>query len=294
MPDLIVTNSSRPRRSALYMPASNAKALEKAKTLRADCFIFDLEDAVAPDAKPNARAAAVAAAQSKTYGAREILIRANGLDTSWGREDLQAAALSGADGVVIPKVQSADDVQRAEAMLQGSGAPSSLALWVMIESPQAVLSAADIARTSPRLAGLIVGTNDLAKDLHCTHPSDRWTMMLALQQCILAARAAGIAAIDGVHLDLEDEAGLEKACRQGRDMGFDGKSLIHPKQIDAANTAFAPSLAELDRARRIVTAHAEAASKGQGVTLVDGRLVEALHVQEAQRLIAQDEMIAAL
>lgn len=274
------------------MPASNAKALEKAKTLRADCFIFDLEDAVAPDAKPSARTAAVAAAQSKSYGAREILIRVNGLDTAWAKEDLQAVAASGADGVVIPKVQSAADVHQVIAMLQG--APSSLALWVMIESPQAVLSAAAIACASPRLAGLIVGTNDLAKDLHCAHPADRWTMMHALQQCVLAARAAGIMALDGVHLDLEDEAGLEKACRQGRDLGFDGKTLIHPKQIDAANVAFAPSSVELDRAQRLVAAHAEAASNGQAVTLVDGRLVEALHVQEAQRLLAQASAIAAL
>ena len=294
MSDSIVTNSSRPRRSALYMPASNAKALEKAKTLRADCFIFDLEDAVAPDAKPKAREAAVIAARSKTYGAREILIRVNGLDTAWGRADLQAVAASGADGIVIPKTQSVDDVQRAEAMLRGSGAPPSLALWVMIESPLAVLNAAHITRASSRLAGLIVGTNDLAKNLHCAHPADRWTMMHALQQCVLAARAAGIAALDGVHLDLEDEVGLEKACRQGRDMGFDGKTLIHPKQIDAANAAYAPSVSELDRARRIVAAHAEAAAKGQGVTLVDGRLIEGLHVQEAQRLLAQADAIAAL
>ena len=290
--DPIVTDRVRPRRSALYMPASNAKALEKAKTLRADCFIFDLEDAVAPDAKPSARTAAVAAAQSKSYGASEILIRVNGLDTAWAKEDLQAVAASGAEGVVIPKVQSAADVHQAIAMSQG--APSSLALWVMIESPQAVLSAAAIACASPRLAGLIVGTNDLAKDLHCAHPADRWTMMHALQQCVLAARAAGIVVLDGVHLDLEDEAGLEKACQQGRDLGFDGKTLIHPKQIDAANVAFAPSSVELDRAQRIVAAHAEAASKGQAVTLVDGRLVEALHVQEAQRLLAQASAIAAL
>ena len=294
MADSIVTASVRPRRSALYMPASNAKALEKAKTLRADCFIFDLEDAVAPEAKSAARAAAVAAAQSKAYGAREILIRVNGVDTPWFRDDLQAVAASGADGIVIAKVENAEDVQHAEAMLEGSGAPPALLLWVMIESPQAVLAAAAIARASPRLAGLIVGTNDLAKDLHCAHPADRWTMMYALQQCVLAARAAGIATLDGVHLDLDDEPGLEKACRQGREMGFDGKTLIHPKQIDAANAAFAPSTGELDRARRIVAAHAEAAAKGHGVTLVDGRLVEGLHVQEAQRLLAQAEAIAAL
>jgi citrate lyase subunit beta/citryl-CoA lyase len=218
----------------------------------------------------------------------------NGLDTMWVRDDVQAAATSGAHGVAIPKVQSADDVQRAAAMLQGSGAPESLALWAMIESPQAVIAVADIARASPMLAGLIVGTNDLAKDLHCTHPADRWTMMVALQQCVLGARAAGIVVLDGVHLDLEDEAGLATACRQSRDMGFDGKTLIHPKQIDAANAAFAPSAAELDRARRIVAAYEDATSKGQAVTLVDGRLIEGLHVLEAQRLLAQADAINAL
>jgi len=289
-----VTNKARPRRSVLYMPASNAKALEKAKTLRADCFIFDLEDAVAPDVKVDARRGAVAAAASNAYGQREIIIRVNGLDTMWVRDDVQAAATSGAHGVAIPKVQSADDVQRVAAMLQGSGAPESLALWAMIESPQAVLAVADIARASPMLAGLIVGTNDLAKDLHCTHPPDRWTMMVALQQCVLGARAAGIVVLDGVHLDLEDEPGLATACRQSRDMGFDGKTLIHPKQIDAANAAFAPSATELDRARRIVAAYEDATSKGRGVTLVDGRLIEGLHVLEAQRLLAQADAINAL
>ena len=290
----IMATGARPRRSVLYMPASNSKALEKAKTLRADSYIFDLEDAVAPDAKADARAAAVTAVQSKAYGVREILIRTNALDTAWARDDIFAAARSGVDGVVIPKTQNAADVQRVDAMLHDAGAPASLALFAMIESPQAVLDAAAIARACPRLAGLIVGTNDLAKDLHCAHPADRWPMMHALQHCVLAARAAGIAILDGVHLDLNDEPGLEHACRQGRDLGFDGKTLIHPKQIEAANIAFAPSASEIDRARRIVAAHTEAMAKGQGVTLVDGRLVEGLHVLEAERLLAHAAAIAAL
>ena len=285
---------SRPRRSMLYMPASNARALEKAKAIPADALIFDLEDAVAPDAKVTARAAAVAAVQSKAYGRREVLIRANALDTVWSRDDLTAIAASGADGVVLPKVNTADDVQLAADILQAAGAPSTMALWAMMETPIGILNARDIAASSPRLAGLCVGTADLAKDLHCAHPADRAPMLMALQTVILAARAYGLYVLDGVHVDLDDALGYEAACRQGRALGFDGKTLIHPKQVDVANTVYAPSNDELVRAKRIVAAHQEAAAKGQGVTTLDGKLVEVLHVAEAERLIAYADDIAAL
>ncbi len=286
-----MTASEMPRRSALYMPASNARALEKAKTIAADVLIFDLEDAVAPEAKAQARAAAVAAVKGGGYGAREILIRANGLETPWCAEDLAAVASSGAHGAVLPKVSSAADVKHADAMLDG--APKGLALWAMIETPRGVLNAGEIAAASPRLAGLIVGTADLAKDLHCAHPSDRWPMLTALQMCVLAARAQGRAVLDGVHLDLADVSGFDAACRQGRDLGFDGKTLIHPSQVAGANAAFSPGADELARARKIVAAHAAAAAQGQGVTLLEGRLVEALHVREAKRLLARADLIAA-
>jgi len=285
-----MTVSERPRRSVLYMPASNPRALEKAKTLAADVVIFDLEDAVAPEAKRAARDAAVAAVKGG-YGAREILIRANGLETAWCADDLAAIAASGAHGVVLPKVSAAADVQRAERLL--AAAPQALALWAMIETPRGVLDVREIAGAGGRLAGLIAGTADLAKDLRCAHPGDRWPMLAALQMCVLAARAHGLAVLDGVHLDIADISGFEAACRQGRDLGFDGKTLIHPNQIAGANAAYSPGADDLARAARIVAAHAEAAAQGKGVTLLDGRLVEALHVKEAERLLAQAEMIAA-
>jgi len=285
---------SRPRRSMLYMPASNARALEKAKTIPADGLIFDLEDAVAPDAKPAARHAAAAAVTAKAYGRREVMVRANALDTSWCRDDLVAIATSGADGVVLPKVNDANDVRSAVAILKGAGAPDSLGLWAMIETPRGVINARDIASASPRVAGLCVGTADLAKDLHCAHPSDRAPMLMALQTAVMVARAFGIYVLDGVHVDLDDVVGFEAACRQGRDLGFDGKTLIHPKQVDVANAVFAPGTDEIERAKRIVAAHEDAAAKGLGVTLLDGRLVEVLHVAEAKRLLTYADDITAL
>jgi citrate lyase subunit beta/citryl-CoA lyase len=284
----------RPRRSMLYMPASNQRALDKAKTVAADGLIFDLEDAVAPDAKLGARRAAVAAAATRAYGKREVLIRANGLDTAWAEADLAAIAVSAAAGAVLPKVSHPDDVRRADTLVRAAGATDDFRLWAMIETSRGVLAAAAIAAASPRLVGLIVGTADLAKDLHCAHPADRAPLLYALQHCVLAARAHGLAILDGIHIDLEDEAGFAAACAQGRALGFDGKTLIHPKQIAIANETFAPSAAERAQALRVVAAHQEAAAKGQGVTLLDGRLVEVLHVQEAQRLLAQAELIASL
>ena len=285
---------SRPRRSMLYMPASNARALEKAKNIPADGIIVDLEDAVAPDAKPAARAAAVAAVKSKSYGRREVMIRANALDTPWSRDDLQAIATSGADGVVLPKVNDANGVRTAVAILKGAGAPDEMGLWAMIETPLGVINAREIAAASPRVAGLCVGTADLAKDLHCAHPADRAPMLMALQTAVMVARAFGLYVLDGVHVDLDDAVGYEAACRQGRALGFDGKTLIHPMQVDVANAVFAPGTDEIERAKRIVAAHEDAAAKGHGVTLLDGRLVEVLHVAEAKRLLAFADDIAAL
>jgi citrate lyase subunit beta/citryl-CoA lyase len=286
--------ASRPRRSVLYMPASNPRALEKAKTIPADALIFDLEDAVAPDAKQSARAAAVAAVATRAYGQREVMVRANAIDTPWCRDDITAIAASGADGVVLPKVNTAADVHTVAGWLAAAGAPPTLGLWAMMETPLGILNAREVAAASPRLAGLCIGTADLAKDLHCAHPADRAPMLMALQTVVMAARAYGLFVLDGVHVDLDDAPGYEAACRQGRALGFDGKTLIHPKQVDVANAVYAPGVDEIDRAKRIVAAHEEAAAKGQGVTLLDGRLVEVLHVAEAKRLLAFAADVAAL
>jgi citrate lyase subunit beta/citryl-CoA lyase len=276
------------------MPASNARALEKAKTLPADALIFDLEDSVAPDAKESARAMACAAARASGYGRREIVIRVNGLATPWGKADLSAAAGSGADAVLLPKVEDAESVGEALRILAIHGAPEGLAAWCMLETPRGVLRAEAIAAASSRVAALVMGTSDLTKDLHARHTRDRQPLVTSLGLCVLAARAHGLAALDGVHLDLEDEAGFAAACHQARAMGFDGKTLIHPKTITLANEIFAPSADEISWARRVMAAHAEATAQGRGVVVVDGRLVENLHVEEAQRLVTLAGGIAAL
>ncbi|MFY3745039.1 HpcH/HpaI aldolase/citrate lyase family protein [Anaeromyxobacter sp. Red801] len=283
----------RPRRSALYLPGSNARALEKARTLPADALILDLEDAVAPAAKDAARAQVVAALGQGGFGRRERVVRVNGLGTPWGAADLAALARAGADAVCLPKVERAAEVHAAAQALAAGHAPAGLALWCMIETPRGVLAADEIAGASPRVACLVAGTSDLVKDLGARHTAGRAEVLTSLSLVLLAARAHGLAALDGVFLDLEDAAGLEAACRQGRDLGFDGKTLIHPKQLDAANRAFAPDEAELERARRVIAAHAQAEAAGQGVTVVDGRLVEALHVAAARRTVALAEAIAA-
>lgn len=284
----------RPRRSALYMPGSNPRALEKARDLPCDVIIMDLEDAVAPDAKEAAREAVAAALLTGGYGGRELVLRVNGLDTSWGYADLAFAAGQPVHAVLLPKVESADAVRRADAVLAAHGAPEELALWCMMETPRGVLAATEIAGASPRVAGFVMGTSDLAKDLHCLHTPDRLPFVTALGLCLLAARAHGLAILDGVYLDLGDDAGFAASCRQGVEFGFDGKSLIHPKTIAAANAAFAPSAAAIAWARRITEAHAAAEAEGKGVLLVDGKLVEALHVAEAERLVALAERIQAL
>lgn len=287
-----MTAVHRPRRSVLYMPGSNPRALDKARSLPADGLIFDLEDAVAPEAKPTARQLVVQTLQAGGYGQREILLRVNGLATEWGRADLIAAATAGADGVLLPKIDSGEMVRDAEAILAAAGAPPQLALWCMMETPLGILRAEAICQSSGRLAGLVMGTSDLAKDLHAAHTPLRLPLMVALGHCLLAARAFGLAILDGVHLDLEDEEGFRLACQQGVELGFDGKTLIHPKTIAAANEIFAPSSAEIAWSRKIIAAHKTAAASGAGVVVVEGKLVENLHVRNAERLVALAEQIA--
>lgn len=283
--------SVRPRRSALYMPGSNARALEKARSLEADILIMDLEDAVSPDKKEDARAAIGAALAEGGYGDRELVIRTNALDGSWGTDDLAFAATTGADAVLLPKVEHAEQIWQAEETLSAAGAPESLSIWCMMETPLGMLHAEEIAAASPRLGCLVLGTSDLAKDLHALHTRDRFPFITSLGLCILAARAYGLAVLDGVHLDLDDAEGFEASCRQGLELGFDGKTLIHPKTLAAANRIFAPSGEEIAWSRKIIAAHAEAEAEGSGVVLVNGKLVEALHVENARRILALAEMI---
>ena len=288
-----MASSPRPRRSMLYVPGANRRALEKGRSLPADALILDLEDAVAPQAKDQARGQVVAALAAGGYGLREVLVRVNGATTPWGAADLAALATAGADGVLLPKVESAATVRAAEAALQVAGAPPDLALWCMMETPRGILDAGEIAGASPRLAGLVMGTADLAKDLRARQTRDRLPLLTSLGLCLLAARAHGLAILDGVHLDLEDEEGFAASCRQGAELGFDGKTLIHPKTIAVANRLFAPSGEDVAWSRRIIAAHQSAAAAGQGVVLVEGRLVEGLHVEDARRLVALAEAIAA-
>jgi citrate lyase subunit beta/citryl-CoA lyase len=275
------------------MPGSNARALEKSRTLPADALIFDLEDAVAPDAKVIARAQVIDAVRAGGYGKREILIRTNGLSTPWGYDDLVAAAKIGIGAVLLPKVESAEMVRQAESVLLSHGAPADLAIWCMMETPRAMLHAEEIADASPRLEGLVMGTSDLAKDLQAQHTAMRLPLITSLGLCMLAARAARLAILDGVYLDLNDHDGFVDSCRQGAELGFDGKTLIHPKQIEAANDAFAPSDEEVVLSRRIIEAYAEAVAQGRGVVVVDGKLIERLHVDHAKRVVALAESIRA-
>lgn len=284
----------RPRRSALYMPGSNARALDKARTLAADTLILDLEDAVAPERKAEARQQVRAAIAAGGYGRRELLVRANALDTPWGEEDLRAFANAGADGIVLAKVSSPAEVLQAVRILGQAGAPDTLALWIMAETARCILDIDAIAGAHPRLAGILLGTTDLARELRVRHTPERLGFMTALNLCVLAARAHGLDVLDGVHLDLEDDAGLRQACEQGRELGFDGKTLIHPRQLEAANAVFAPAADELDRAREIIAAWREASARGSAVVVVGGRLVENMHVAEAERLIAVAEAVAEM
>jgi citrate lyase subunit beta/citryl-CoA lyase len=283
----------RPRRSVLYMPGSNPRALQKARTLPADALIFDVEDAVAPDAKETARQMVCEAIRAGGYGKRELIVRVNAPATPWGEADIAAVAGAGADAILLPKVESAAMVGSVLNMLTAHDAPEDLAVWCMIETPRGVLRAEEIA-ASPRVAALVMGTSDLAKELHARPTRERLPVLPSLGWCLLVGRAYGLAVLDGVHLDLDDDEGFEYACRQAADMGFDGKTLIHPKTIAAANAIFAPSPDDIASARKIIAAHAQATAQGKGVVVVDGRLIENLHVEEARRVVALAEAISTL
>ena len=281
----------RPRRSVLYMPAANARALEKAKAIDADALIFDLEDAVAPDAKEAAREGACAAVDSGEYGHRELTIRCNGLDTPWGRDDVAAAGAVAPSAVVIPKVSSVTELATVSALLDGAGAPDTTRIWAMIETPGGIAKARAIAGFE-RVDAVVMGTNDMAKELRATITPDRSALVPHLATCLVAAREAGVTALDGVYNDISDAEGFAAVCEQGATLGFDGKTLIHPSQVEPCNDAFSPSLDELDFHRQVIEAFEAAVADGRGVVTVDGKMVENLHVDEARRAIALADAIA--
>jgi citrate lyase subunit beta / citryl-CoA lyase len=282
----------RPRRSVLYMPSSNERALEKAKSLPVDGLILDLEDAVSPDDKVVARDQACAAAVSGAYGRREVTIRVNGMDTRWHADDMRAASQAGPDAIVVPKVDSAEAVLEIVDTMAEHGTPERTKLWAMVETPQAMLHAEEIAAASDRLTVLVMGTNDLAKELYAEHVPGRQPLLTGLGLALLAARATGRAIIDGVFNDVKDQDGFLAECRQGREMGFDGKTLIHPGQVEGANRAFAPSERAVEDARGILRAWED--GSGSGVVTYQGRMVENLHVESAQRILTMHEAIRAL
>ena len=282
-----MTADLRPRRSVLYMPGANERALEKAKGLPADALILDLEDAVAPDAKAEARQRVCAAVGSGEYGRREVTIRANGIDTRWHDDDMAAIAAAGPAAVVVPKVDSVDHVRSIEAALERHGAPEHTKIWAMVETPQAMLHAESIAASSDRLTVLVMGTNDLAKELRAEHVPGRGPLLTGLGLSLLAARATGKVILDGVYNDITDAEGFLAECRQGREMGFDGKTLIHPSQLEPCNEVFAPTADAVAAAREIIAAFEEAERDGRGVVTVNGRMVENLHVDQARLTLAQ-------
>lgn len=283
----------RPRRSALYMPAANERALEKAKGISTDAIIFDLEDAVSPDAKDVARAQAVAAVNSGEYGKRELTIRCNALATPWGHDDIKAAAQACVSAVVIPKINSVAEVNEVSAALDAAGAPKEMNIWAMIETPTAIMDCRAIA-AHPRVAVLVMGTNDLAKELRAAQVPGRHTLVPSLHMALLAAREAGKPVLDGVYNDIKNAEGFRAECVQGAEMGFDGKTLIHPDQVAVANDVWSPSEAEVEHARRVIAAFDEALAAGKGVVQLDGRMIENLHVANAQRAIAIADAIAEL
>ncbi|TFG85691.1 MAG: CoA ester lyase [Hyphomicrobiales bacterium] len=287
-------NISRPRRSVLYMPGSRERALEKARNLPADGLILDLEDAVGLAEKETARGLVAETVRQRPFGRREVIIRINGLDTPWGAADLEMAAFVGPDAILVPKVENAATVQQVAARLATLGAPERTRIWAMMETPLAMLNAPQIAGSSARLSCLVMGTNDLVKELQAVHTESRTAVVTALGLCILAARAYKLSILDGVYNAIQDQDRLRASCMQGREMGFDGKTLIHPSQIAVTNETFGPSAADLDLARRYVEAFSEAAAQGRGVAVVDGQLVENLHAENAKRLLMQAEAIAAL
>ena len=286
----------RPRRSVLYMPGSNARALEKARTLPADALILDLEDSVAPNQKEEARGQVVAAVKQGGFGGREVVIRVNGPETPWGADDLAAAAGAGADAVLVPKVSSASDIAAASKALGTAGRATGLALWAMMETPSAILNAREIAAErggGAPLSCLVMGTNDLLKETRARALDLRSALVPWLQTAVLAARANGLDVIDGVYNDFKDEAGFRSECEQGRTLGMDGKTLIHPSQIEPCNAVFQPSGAEIEWARTVITAFAEPQNAERGVITVEGRMVERLHLAMAERVVAIADAIAS-
>lgn len=283
----------RPRRSVLYMPAANERALEKAKDIQADALIFDLEDAVSPENKELARDQACAAASSSEYGNRELTIRCNGLDTRWGTDDVLAAAAAAPAAVVIPKVEGPDYLDQVSTLLDKGGAPASTRIWAMVETPSGILKVDQIAGHE-RIAVMVMGTNDMAKELRATITPDRHALLPYLAKCLLSARAADIGILDGVYNDIKDDSGFLSVCLQGAQMGFDGKTLIHPNQVAPTNKIFSPSMDELDFHRRVIEEFEAAEKDGRGVLTVNGKMIENLHVDEARRALAIAEAIAAL
>lgn len=280
-----------PRRSVLYMPGSNTRALQKAKTIPADGLILDLEDATAPDAKVQAREQVCQAVKDGGYGMRELIIRVNALSTQWGYQDIADASRSGCNAILLPKVESADAIRHMETIMNANGAPDEMRIWAMMETPRSVLASERIANASSRVECLVMGTSDLAKELDCAHTRERLPIITSLGLCMLAARAYGLTILDGVYLDIGDSKGFVYACRQGADLGFDGKTLIHPNQVGPCNEVFTPRPKDVEWSRRIISAHTEAAAKGEGVAVVDGKLIENLHVESAERLVAMAEAI---
>lgn len=291
--DMIVTfDEFTPLRSVLYMPGANEKVLAKAASLPCDAFILDLEDAVAPDAKVAARDIVHTAATDGRYGDRPVIIRVNGTDTNWFADDVTAAVAAKPAAVLVPKLASLAQLSQIETALDRAGADDTIALWGMLETPEAVLHAAPLVSASSRLTAVVMGTNDLVKELHATHQPGRAPVFQALSWCVLAARAAGKTILDGVYNDVSNADGFLAEATQGRQMGFDGKTLIHPTQIDPCNQAFSPAPDEIVEAKTIIAAFDEAMARGEGVVTVNGRLVENLHVEEAKRILAIAQRLA--
>lgn len=284
---------SRPFRSVLYIPGSKERAMDKARGLATDAIIFDLEDAVAIDEKANARNLLAQTLATSDFGPRAKLVRINGFDTAWGEADLDVITQARPEAVLLPKVNAAADIEALARRLEARAETADTRIWAMMETPQGILNAAEIA-AAPRMAGFVMGTNDLAKELNCRVRADRLPMQYALQTCLLAARASGIVAVDGVYNAFKDDEGLRAECEQGRDLGFDGKTLIHPAQLEIANAVFAPDDAAIDLARRQIAAFDEATAKGLGVAVVDGKIVENLHIVTAKATLARAETIAIL
>jgi citrate lyase subunit beta/citryl-CoA lyase len=279
--------TSRPRRSVLYMPGANLRALEKAKSLDADALILDLEDSVAPDGKAEARARVAETVKAGGYGKRELVIRVNGLDTPWGEADMKAAVMAGPDAILVPKVSTAADVARAVALMAHGNAK----LWVMMETPLSILNAKEIAGADSRLSCLVLGTNDLVKETRARMTGGRFALVPMLTACVLAGRSYGLDVIDGVFNDFKNELDFRVECEQGRDLGMDGKTLIHPGQIAICNEVFSPGADEIEWSRKIIAAFAEPENAAKGVITIDGKMVERLHLTMAERVVAIAEAI---